>query len=85
MAPPQQSGTLAAIQTQEQEPMKKPRRQRAKQAAPLYSLEQLLEAVGNEQTVFIVENEEAADALIAIGIPATTNGGGWHEEFNASA
>jgi hypothetical protein len=30
-----------------------------------------------------VENEEAADALIAIGIPATTNGGGWHEEFNA--
>jgi hypothetical protein len=46
-------------------------------------LEQLLEAVGNEQTVFIVENEEAADALIAIGIPATTNGGGWHEEFNA--
>ena len=63
--------------------MKKPRRQRAKQAPPLYLLEQLQEAVGNEQTVFVVENEEAADALIAIGVPATTNGGGWHEEFNA--
>jgi hypothetical protein len=62
----------------------RPRRQRAsKEAPPLYLLEQLQEAVGNEQTIFIVGNEEAADALIAIGVPATTNGGGWHEEFNA--
>ena len=41
-----------------------------------YKLPQLLEAIGNERTVFIVEGERKADLLAQWGLPATCNAGG---------
>lgn len=41
-----------------------------------YRLPEILEAMGREQTVFIVEGEKDADALHALNIPATCNSGG---------
>lgn len=42
----------------------------------LYRLPALLEAVANEQPVFIAEGEKDADTLAAIGVTATCNPGG---------
>jgi hypothetical protein len=51
-----------------------------------YRLPEVVEAIANERTVFIVEGEKDADNLAKWGIAATTNAGGsgkWHEEFSA--
>jgi hypothetical protein len=57
----------------------------------LYRLPQLIEAVGNDHVIFIVEGEKDADRLASINIPATTNPGGaseegkkskWRDEYN---
>ena len=45
------------------------------EARPLYRLPFLRE-LGDNETIFIVEGEKAADALISIGIEATTSSGG---------
>ena len=50
-----------------------------------YRLPQVIEAIGNDQTIHIVEGEKCADALWEIGVPATTNAGGagkWRDELN---
>ena len=50
----------------------------------LYRLPEVLEAVGNDQLIVIVEGEKDADRLVKIGICATTNPGGvgkWREEY----
>jgi hypothetical protein len=41
-----------------------------------YRLPELLEAIAGERPIVIVEGEKCADALWAIGIPATTNAAG---------
>lgn len=49
-----------------------------------YRLPELLEALGNEHRVLIVEGEKDVEALRAIGIPATCNAGGaskWPDEY----
>lgn len=43
---------------------------------PLYRLPEVLEAIRNGETVFVVEGEKDADALYEIGLTATTNIGG---------
>jgi putative DNA primase/helicase len=51
-----------------------------------YKLFTLTEAIADEQTVFIVEGEKCVDALVAIGVRATTNAGGagkWRDELTA--
>ncbi|MGA0564157.1 AAA family ATPase [Ancylobacter sp. VNQ12] len=51
----------------------------------LYRLPEVIEALANESMVLIVEGEKKADALWALGIPATCNAGGskkWRPEFN---
>ncbi len=50
-----------------------------------YRLPELIEAISSERTVFVVEGEKCADALWAIGIPATTNAmgaGKWPDSLN---
>jgi hypothetical protein len=50
-----------------------------------YRLPELINAIGSEQTIYIVEGEKCADALWEIGVPATTNVGGackWKQELN---
>ena len=50
-----------------------------------YRLPELLEALGNGHTVYVVEGEKDADAMWDRGQPATTNAGGvgkWREELN---
>ncbi len=52
----------------------------------LYRLPELARAVASGRDVFIVEGEKDADALHAIGIPATTNpmgAGHWRDEYAA--
>lgn len=57
-------------------------------AAPepvIYRLPDVIEALADERMVLIVEGEKKADALWALGIPATCNAGGskkWREEYN---
>lgn len=49
-----------------------------------YRLPEILEAMGHDRTIFIVEGEKDADALWALGIPATCNAGGakkWPASF----
>jgi hypothetical protein len=51
-----------------------------------YRLADLIEAVGQDLVVFVVEGEKAADRLLDEGVPATTNARGagkWVEELNA--
>jgi hypothetical protein len=51
----------------------------------LYRLPEVMKAIGDRRTVFIVEGEKDADALWRIGIPATCNAGGagkWTSELN---
>jgi AAA domain len=50
-----------------------------------YRLPEILKAIGERRTVFIVEGEKDTDALWRIGIPATCNAGGagkWSPELN---
>jgi hypothetical protein len=50
----------------------------------LYNLSEILEAAGRGGTIWLTEGEKDADALIAQGIPATTNPGGagkWRDEY----
>jgi hypothetical protein len=50
-----------------------------------YRLPEIIEAMANHRTVFLVEGEKDADALWWIGIPATCNAGGagkWTPELN---
>jgi hypothetical protein len=50
-----------------------------------YRLFDIAGAIAAEQTIFIVEGEKCVDALMAIGVPATTNAGGagkWRDELN---
>jgi hypothetical protein len=50
-----------------------------------YRLPELIEAIGNEHLVFIVEGEKDVDRLRSLGVPATTNAGGaskWRDELN---
>lgn len=49
-----------------------------------YRLPELLEAIADERTVFVVEGEKDVDNLWAMGVPATCNAGGagkWPEEL----
>ena len=51
-----------------------------------YRLPDLIEAIGNERPVLIVEGEKDVEALRAIGITATCNAGGaskWRDEYAA--
>ncbi|UJX47168.1 AAA family ATPase [Xanthobacter sp. YC-JY1] len=51
-----------------------------------YHLPELLEAIGQERTVFIVEGEKDVDRLGRLNIPATCNAGGagkWRDDFAA--
>jgi hypothetical protein len=51
----------------------------------VYKLPALLEALANEQRVFVVEGEKDVESCWARGIPATCNPGGagkWREEYN---
>jgi hypothetical protein len=41
-----------------------------------YRLPEILEALGQEQTVFVVEGEKCANYLWSVGLPATCNAGG---------
>lgn len=41
-----------------------------------YRLPEILEALGQERMIFIVEGEKCADYLWSVGLPATTNAGG---------
>jgi hypothetical protein len=53
----------------------------------LYHLPELLEAIANEQPIFVVEGEKDADALIELGVVATCNSGGaekWRDEHSAT-
>jgi len=43
---------------------------------PIYRYEQVMSAIANNETIFIVEGEPIADLLWEMGIPATTNIGG---------
>lgn len=50
-----------------------------------YRLPELIEAVGSGYTIYVVEGEKAADRLIDLGVPATTNARGagkWPDELN---
>ena len=50
-----------------------------------YRLPELIEAVANERSVFIVEGEKDVDALWELGIPATCNPAGagkWRDEYS---
>jgi AAA domain-containing protein/Toprim domain-containing protein len=50
-----------------------------------YRLPELIEAVANERSVFIVEGEKDVDALWELGIPATSNPAGagkWRDEYS---
>ena len=52
----------------------------------LYRLPALLEAVANEQPVFIAEGEKAVDALAKLGVPATCSphgAGKWRDAYSA--
>ena len=56
-----------------------------REAIPLYRYAEIREAIGQGQTIFIVEGEPCADALWNLGIPATTNIGGagkWAESHS---
>lgn len=49
-----------------------------------YRLPELIEAIADDRTIFIVEGEKAADRLAKEGVPVTTNPGGssrWPEYF----
>lgn len=51
----------------------------------LYRLPEIIEAVKNGRTVFLVEGEKDADSLAALGLDATTNSGGagkWRTEYS---
>lgn len=51
-----------------------------------YRLPDLISAVSSDYTVFVVEGEKAADRLLDLGIPATTNARGagkWPEELTS--
>jgi hypothetical protein len=51
----------------------------------VYKLPQVLEALGNDQRILIVEGEKDVEACWARGIPATCNPGGagkWRESYN---
>lgn len=41
-----------------------------------YRLPEIIEALAQEQTVFVVEGEKCADLLWSVGVPATCNAGG---------
>ena len=50
-----------------------------------YRLPELIEALANNHTVYVVEGEKDADAMWDCGQPATTNAGGvkkWRDELN---
>jgi Protein of unknown function (DUF3987) len=50
-----------------------------------YRLPELIEALGNEQTIIVAEGEKDVDNLRRLGAPATCNLGGagkWHAELN---
>lgn len=50
-----------------------------------YRLPEVIEAVAKSQVIFVCEGEKAADKLIELGIPATTNARGakkWTDELN---
>jgi hypothetical protein len=52
---------------------------------PLYRLPELLEAIANEQPIFIAEGEKAVDALVRIGVVATCSpmgAGNWRDEHS---
>jgi hypothetical protein len=51
----------------------------------IYRLPEILEAIANEQTIFIVEGEKAADALAELSVPATcspSGAGKWRDEYS---
>src|SRR5690606_9048632 len=53
----------------------------------LYRLPEILAAIQEEKTVYVVEGEKDADRLAAIGIPATCNpmgAGKWRDEYSGS-
>jgi len=50
-----------------------------------YRLHEVLEAIANDQTIYVVEGEKDVDRLCALGVPATCNAGGagkWPDELN---
>jgi hypothetical protein len=50
----------------------------------LYRLPDLIEAVGNEQPIFLAEGEKAVDALVKLGVSATCSphgAGKWRHEY----
>ena len=52
----------------------------------LYRLPHVIEAVKNEQVIYKTEGEKDADALVALGLCATTNSGGagkWQENYTS--
>ena len=52
----------------------------------LYRLPALLEAVANEQPIFVCEGEKAVDALTKLGVPATCSphgAGKWRDAYSA--
>lgn len=53
----------------------------------LYRLPEVMEAVALGRTVYVVEGEKDADALVALGYCATTNAmgaGKWHDSYSAT-
>lgn len=53
----------------------------------LYRLPAIIEAVAMGRTIYITEGEKDADALVALGLDATTNAGGaekWRPEYTAT-
>lgn len=53
----------------------------------LYRLPEVTEAVARGKTIYVVEGEKDADALVALGVCATTNSGGadkWRPEYAAT-
>ena len=53
----------------------------------LYRLPEVLEAIASEQTIFIVEGEKGAEALVKLGAPATCSpfgAGRWLDEYSRS-
>jgi putative DNA primase/helicase len=61
-----------------------PRVEKDKKYVP-YRLPELLEAVANEQTVFIAEGEKAVEALVRLGVVATCSPMGaskWRDEYS---
>ena len=51
----------------------------------LYRLPETIEAVANNQPIFVCEGEKAVDAVVKLGVPATCSPGGalkWRDEYS---